>query len=281
MVRARAIPCSFRTLDDPFHIVFLGGFYPLIRTRFYHFISIIVTSLLSQIKPRFPLPSSCLLSLNPLYREPGLIGQLAQHPYAQNHDEQADGDDDEQREGEPAEHHGARADAGLDAAVAKVLGDGARGDGGGVLPQDRDQHEDGGDEDDGQGHLRHGPAGEGLHLAVGPLAVLLLVPAGEGGEQEEADEGEDYCDDAVDTVSTDWLAGVARGGKKSNYSHEVGEHDRVLELARQPDEVEGVLVDRDLLGERGGVVGAQPAAAVRVDADAEVAHAGLQVGVAR
>lgn len=84
-----------------------------------------------------------------------------------------------------------------------------------------------------------------------------------------------------DTVSTGWQA--RRQGlreQRSEYSHEVGEHDRVLELARQPDEVQGVLVDRDLLGERGGVVGAQPAAAVRVDADAEVAHAGLQVGVA-
>lgn len=74
-----------------------------------------------------------------------------------------------------------------------------------MLPQDRDQHEDGGDEDDGQGHLRHGPAGEGLHLAVGALAVLLLVPAWEGGQQEEADEGEDYGDDAnwEDAISVD------------------------------------------------------------------------------
>lgn len=154
-----------------------------------------------------------------------------------------------------------------------------------MLPQDRDQHEDGGDEDDGQGHLRHGPAGEGLHLAVGPLAVLLLVPAGEGGQQEEADEGEDYGDDAnLGRHGQYWerdMQGLWDPQEEKYHSHEVWEHDRVLELARQPDEVEGVLVDRDLLGERGGVVGAQPAAAVRVDADAEVAHAGLQVGVAR
>lgn len=71
------------------------------------------------------------------------------------------------------------------------------------------------------------------------------------------------------------------GRQGESNSHEVREHDRVLELARQPDEVEGVLVDRHLLGERGGVVGAQPAAAVRVDADAEVAHAGLEVGLPR
>lgn len=209
-----------------------------------------------------------------LYRKPSSVSQLAQHPYAQNHDQQADGDDDEQREGEPAEDHGARAHAGLDTAISKVLGDGAGGDGGGVLPQDRDQHEDGGDEDDGQGHLRHGPAREGLHLAVGPLAVLLLVPAWEGGQEEEADEGEDDGDDSGLLVS---FLGSSLGVRRRYccYSHEVWEHDGVLELARQPDEVEGVLVDRDLLGEGGGVVGTQPAAAVRVDADAEVAHAGL------
>jgi hypothetical protein len=69
-----------------------------------------------------------------------------------------------------------------------------------------------------------------------------------------------------------------KGGQDS---HKVRKHDGVLELARQPDEVEGVLVDRDLLGEGGGIVGAQPGAAVRVDADAKVADAGLQVGVAR
>ena len=186
-----------------------GIFAPSIRTRFYHIISIVITSLLS-IYALFRAPIVSALRSRPgiIWRggrasSTPLICQLAQHPYAQYHDQQADGDDDEQREGEPAEHHGAGADAGLDAAVAKVLGDGAGRDGGGVLPQHRDQHEDGGDEDDGQRHLRHGPAREGFHLAVGALAVLLLVPAREGGQEEEADEGEDDGDDA------------ARGGERS------------------------------------------------------------------
>lgn len=65
-----------------------------------------------------------------------------------------------------------------------------------MLPQHGHEDKDGGDKDYGEGHLRHGPAGEGLDLAVGPLAVLLLVPAWEGGQEEEADEGEDYGDDA-------------------------------------------------------------------------------------
>lgn len=63
-------------------------------------------------------------------------------------------------------------------------------------------------------------------------------------------------------------------------SHQVWEDDHVLKLARQPDEVQRVLVDRDLLGQGGGIVGAEPGAAVRVDADAKVAHAGLQAGLA-
>lgn len=132
----------------------------------------------------------------------GLVGHLTQHPYTEYHDEQADGDDDEQREGEPAQHHGAAPDPGADAAVAKVLGDGAGGHRGRVLPQDRDEDEDARDEDDGQGDLGDGPTGEGFDLAVGALAVLLLVPAGEGGQEKEADEGEDYGDDSVEGGKT-------------------------------------------------------------------------------
>ncbi len=69
------------------------------------------------------------------------------------------------------------------------------------------------------------------------------------------------------------------GGGRLN-SHEVREHDHVLELAREPDEIQRVLVYRDLVGERRGIVAAQPAAAVGADADAEVADAGLEPGVA-
>lgn len=65
-----------------------------------------------------------------------------------------------------------------------------------MLPQHGDEHEDRGDEDEGQGHLRHGPRGEGLDVVLGAVRVGLFVPAREGGEQDEADEGEDYGDDA-------------------------------------------------------------------------------------
>jgi len=66
-----------------------------------------------------------------------------------------------------------------------------------MLPEDGDEHEDGGDEDQGQGGLRDGPRWEGLDVADGVFVVGLFVPAGEGGEQEEADEGEDDGDDSV------------------------------------------------------------------------------------
>lgn len=67
-----------------------------------------------------------------------------------------------------------------------------------MLPQDGDQDKDGGDENDGQGNLGDGSAGEGLDLALGALTVFFLVPAGEGGKEEEADEGENDGDDAVE-----------------------------------------------------------------------------------
>jgi len=51
------------------------------------------------------------------------------------------------------------------------------------LPEDRHEHEDGGDEDDGQRHLAYGPTGERLDLALRAFRVLLLMPAREGGEE--------------------------------------------------------------------------------------------------
>ena len=66
-----------------------------------------------------------------------------------------------------------------------------------MLPQHGDEHEDGRDEDDGEGDLRDGARGEGLDFTVAAVVVSFFVPAGEGGEEEEADEGEDDGDDAV------------------------------------------------------------------------------------
>ena len=67
-----------------------------------------------------------------------------------------------------------------------------------MLPEDRHQDEDGGDEDEGEGDLRDGAGGEGLDVVLGAgLFVRFFVPAGEGGEEDEADEGEDDGDDSV------------------------------------------------------------------------------------
>ena len=60
--------------------------------------------------------------------------------------------------------------------------------------------------------------------------------------------------------------------------HQIRKHNHILELASQPNEVQRVLVHRDFVGERGGVVAAQPRTPVRVDADAEVSYASLKVG---
>jgi len=66
-----------------------------------------------------------------------------------------------------------------------------------------------------------------------------------------------------------YVRGEGRKGK--GHLHEIGEDDGVLEGLRHPDQVQRVLVDVDLLGQGRRVVGAQEAAAVRRDADAEVA----------
>lgn len=66
-----------------------------------------------------------------------------------------------------------------------------------MLPQHRHKYEYRGDKDYGEGNLRNGPAGEGLHLTLGTFAIFLLMPTREGSEEDEANEGEDNGNDAV------------------------------------------------------------------------------------
>ena len=127
-----------------------------------------------------------------------LASQLVQHAHTEQHDEQANGNNDEQGEAKPAEDHGGGADAALDAAVAEVLGDDGRGHRRRVLPQHRHQHEHGRDEDQRQRHLAHRPARERLHVHVRPRQlVALLVPARERRQQDERQEREDDGHDAA------------------------------------------------------------------------------------
>lgn len=70
------------------------------------------------------------------------------------------------------------------------------------------------------------------------------------------------------------------GGEEGKNVHQIRENDRVLERAGHPDQIQRILIDTDLTGERTGIVGAQKRAAVRVDADAEVADADLELGAA-
>jgi hypothetical protein len=58
----------------------------------------------------------------------------------------------------------------------------------------------------------------------------------------------------------------------------VGEDDAVLESLGHPNQVERVFVDGDLLGKKSGVIGAEEAAAIWVDADAEIAHSYFEDG---
>jgi hypothetical protein len=53
------------------------------------------------------------------------------------------------------------------------------------------------------------------------------VPAGEGEEEEEADEREDYCDDAGDL-----LVGALYPWGMRGCLHQVRKDDRVFELTR-------------------------------------------------
>lgn len=68
-------------------------------------------------------------------------------------------------------------------------------------------------------------------------------------------------------------------GRIKENLHQIRENNHILELRSEPDQVERVLVDRDFLGESGGIVTAQPRPTVRVHADTKVADASLQVSV--
>lgn len=61
---------------------------------------------------------------------------------------------------------------------------------------------------------------------------------------------------------------------------QIRKNNHILELARQPNQIQRILVHRHLVGERRGVVRAQPGPAVGADADAEVPHARLQARAA-
>lgn len=66
-----------------------------------------------------------------------------------------------------------------------------------MLPKNRHEDKDGGDEDDGDGDLRGESRGERLDLALGSLRVFLFMPAGESGQKQQANEGKDDGDDAA------------------------------------------------------------------------------------
>lgn len=81
-------------------------------------------------------------------------------------------------------------------------------------------------------------------------------------------------------VLNETIEDLERKEPRTSHLHQVREDNHVLELAGKPNKVERVLVDGNLVGESGGIVTAQPAAAVGGNADAEVSDAGGETSVA-
>jgi hypothetical protein len=127
-----------------------------------------------------------------------ILRQASNGAHTQQHHQQANRDNHIQHKAKPAQDHGSGADARVHAAVAEVLGDGGRRHRRRVLPQDRDEHEHARDEDERERDLADGPRGERLDVDLAARELVFFdVPAGEGGEQDEAEEGEDDGDDSV------------------------------------------------------------------------------------
>lgn len=99
--------------------------------------------------------------------------------------------------------------------------------------------------------MRNGPGWEGLDVNIGSGAfIALLVPAREGGEKDEGEEGEN-----------------------NGHDKKVWEDDSVLEGRCHPNKVERILINRKVVDKGGCVVGTDVATSISVDADTEVADA--------
>ena len=141
-----------------------------------------------------PLFNFFFVAIEPV---PSVIRQPVNQADAQYHHQQPDRHDDEQREPEPAQYHRRGADPGFHAPVAEILRDRAGRHRGRVLPQHRHEHEDRRDEYQRERDLRDRSGGERLDVSFRAALVGLFVPAREGCEEEEGDEGEDYGDDSM------------------------------------------------------------------------------------
>jgi len=85
-----------------------------------------------------------------------LICQAVQQMNAQNHHQQTNGHDDKQCKSEPTQHHRAGANTTSHTAVAKVLSDLRGCHRCCMLPQDRYENKDRGNEDKSESDLRDG-----------------------------------------------------------------------------------------------------------------------------
>ena len=69
------------------------------------------------------------------------------------------------------------------------------------------------------------------------------MPAGEGGEEEKAEEGKDDGDDAGNFVSIDAMTGWKMFGADS---HEVWKHYTIFERRCHPYQIQRILIHRYL-----------------------------------
>lgn len=96
------------------------------------------------------------------------------------------------------------------------------------------------------------------------------MPTGEGGQEKQADKGKD---DGNDTVTS--LVMMNQSWQQNRNLHQIWEYNHIFKLCRQPDQIQGIIVNCDLLRQRRRIVTAQPGTAIGVDADSEIADACL------
>ena len=63
--------------------------------------------------------------------------------------------------------------------------------------------------------------------------------------------------------------------------HQVWEHDHILELACQPNQVQGILFNGDFVCQSRSIITTKPSSTVWIDANAKVSNSGLQNSVTR
>ena len=108
------------------------------------------------------------------------------------HDQEPNGNYNQQRKPKPTQNHRRNSNTRLYSTVAHSFNHGRSRHRRCMLPQHRNEHKNGANKDDGERNLRHCARRESC---AGWPAVIFLLVAGECGEQQQRDGGQDDCDD--------------------------------------------------------------------------------------